>query len=84
MKLRRFGLLRSLALAGCMATSAGAAEDQASPPDDALLEFLGGFETADGEWVDPMTLAGLETEDKKTAGRDVNEDKVHGDEDDES
>lgn len=26
-------------------------------PDPALLEYLGFFETADGRWIDPMSLA---------------------------
>lgn len=32
----------------------------AAPPDPELLEFLGTFETADGEWVDPLALAELD------------------------
>ncbi|HHQ40824.1 MAG TPA: hypothetical protein ENK20_00850 [Chromatiales bacterium] len=27
-------------------------------PDEALLEFLGTWETDDGEWVDPFSLLG--------------------------
>ncbi len=76
-------LWQSLAVAGCVASSpALAADDSSDPPGDAFLEFLGGFETADGEWVDPVALAELDT-DAITAGSD-DAAEVDGDEDDES
>jgi len=31
-------------------------QTDANQPSKALLEFLGSFENADGEWIDPMTL----------------------------
>jgi len=33
-----------------------AAPTEAEPPDAELLEFLGAFETADGQWLDPLVL----------------------------
>jgi hypothetical protein len=44
----------ALVLTGLFAAGLGQAADP--PPDTAMLEFLGGFETADGHWVDPMCL----------------------------
>lgn len=38
-------------LATLYGTQAIAAEE--APPSDELLEFLGSFETAKGEWIDP-------------------------------
>ena len=38
----------------------GIAQEVNEPPDDALLEFLGEWESADGEWVDPLEFAEFE------------------------
>lgn len=40
----------------------------AEPPDLELLEFLGSFETGDGEWIDPLELT--ELSDKDLPGND--------------
>lgn len=70
--MKRARMLRSLAAVGCfVAGSAAAAETTAAPPEDAFLEFLGGFETADGEWVDPMALAELEVDGEPDNGRET-------------
>jgi hypothetical protein len=37
-----------------VAAPAAAVEDEAPPP--GLLEFLGEFATADGNWIDPVEL----------------------------
>lgn len=43
-----------LALAALLLAAPVAAEDEAPSPE--LLEFLGSFETADGQWLDPTQL----------------------------
>jgi hypothetical protein len=52
------------------------AEENASEADEhpsmELLEFLGGFETPEGEWLDPMMLVGE---------RERQQDEVVGDDD---
>ncbi len=41
-----------------------AAEEDTQAPDLALLEFLGSWEDADGEWIDPLQMLDvLEAED---------------------
>lgn len=67
--MKRARMLHGLAVLGCFATASALATEQDAPPDDAFLEFLGGFETADGDWVDPMTLAGLDSSDEHSAER---------------
>ncbi|MCZ6575583.1 MAG: hypothetical protein O6950_03915 [Gammaproteobacteria bacterium] len=37
-------------------------EESAPPPDTELLEFLGSWETASGEWLDPAVFADDEAE----------------------
>jgi hypothetical protein len=41
-------------LSGVLA--AGTAAPAADAPDPEMLEFLGAFETRDGQWLDPLTL----------------------------
>jgi hypothetical protein len=41
----------------CMATADESADGAGELPSMELLEFLGGFETPDGEWLDPLMLA---------------------------
>ncbi|GAB4300371.1 MAG: hypothetical protein Kow0096_20380 [Thiohalomonadaceae bacterium] len=43
-----------LALAALLLAAPLVAEEEAPSPE--LLEFLGSFETADGQWLDPMDL----------------------------
>jgi len=33
-----------------------AAPPESDPPDTELLEFIGTFESSDGQWLDPLTL----------------------------
>lgn len=41
-------------LSGCLLCGPLAAQEQT--PEMALLEFLGSFETATGQWIDPLEL----------------------------
>ncbi len=43
-----------LALLLVLQLSAAYAEESNAPPDADLLEFLGEWETADGDWFDPL------------------------------
>lgn len=47
-------------LSGVLAagTAATGTARPADPPDTELLEFLGGYETTGGKWIDPTTLNG--------------------------
>lgn len=77
----RARFFQGLAVLGSLAGAPVLAEEPGeAPPEDAFLEFLGGFETADGDWVDPLSLAELEP-DGATAGEDG--DSRERDEDDE-
>lgn len=59
--MKRAWMLQGLVVAGWVAGApAFGAEHENDLPEDAFLEFLGGFEDADGEWVDPMSLAELD------------------------
>jgi hypothetical protein len=40
-------------------------EESASLPDIELLEFLGSWETASGDWIDPTVFADVDTEEEK-------------------
>lgn len=74
---------QSLAVAGWFASAPALSADESSdPPEDAFLEFLGGFETADGEWVDPVALAELDTDERTARPDEVP--AADGDEDHES
>lgn len=44
------------------AQSAAQPDIQATPPAPELLEFLGSFETEEGEWLDPFVLAEVDVE----------------------
>ncbi len=51
--------LPCLAVLGVLSLSPGAMagdEEDAQAPDLALLEFLGSWEDADGEWIDPLQM----------------------------
>ena len=48
--------LRLLLLAAAMGSEAVIAQSEEALPDDALLEFLGEWETEQGEWIDPVEL----------------------------
>ena len=51
------GLLLFLLIAGSGALTADEAKKMdGEPPSVELLEFLGGFETPEGEWFDPLLL----------------------------
>jgi len=49
---------RCLLLLGLLPLSPGvmAGEEDTQAPDLALLEFLGSWEDADGEWIDPLQM----------------------------
>lgn len=49
---------------GCVPILSPAGEEDGEPaqPDMELIEFLGTWETADGEWVDPMALKEMDEE----------------------
>jgi len=54
--------LRATAVALWLGTAAGArAQEAPAPPSAELLEFLGSFETADGEWFDPGLLTDVQS-----------------------
>ena len=53
----RLPLAGVLGLLGLLPLSPEAmAEAEADAPDLALLEFLGGWEDPDGEWIDPLQI----------------------------
>ncbi len=64
--LKRVSAWRGWVVAGCLlAAPAHAAETAETPeplPEDEFLEFLGDWEAVDGEWIDPVALAELESE----------------------
>jgi len=65
MPAKLFFVLLAWASAGAGAATANNKEQL---PDLELLEFLGSFETADGEWVDPMEIDNiLENENRMAA-----------------
>ncbi len=56
------------------------AEEDTQAPDLALLEFLGSWEDADGEWVDPLQLLDvLEAEDTPATPAEVKHTEVEND-----
>jgi len=55
----------ALVFTGFFATGLSHAADP--PPDMDMLEFLGHFETADGRWLDPLTLGEHTVEPAKPA-----------------
>lgn len=88
MILNRVKLLHGLAMLGCFAAAPAPGAEQDALPEDAFLEFLGGFETADGDWVDPMSLAGLDSSDAQFSESDAEsgsgEEETRGEDEDES
>lgn len=84
LNLKSAWMLHGLAMAGCLAATAVNGAEQDAPPDDAFLEFLGGFETADGDWVDPVTLAGLDRNEEQRAERETDETGIGGENEDET
>lgn len=64
-----WGLLLFLALGAALAEETPSGTDVS--PSMELLEFLGGFETPEGEWVDPLMLAKEREQEPQEA---VNED----------
>lgn len=81
MILKRMRLIQSLAAVSCFAVGGAAGAESDATPDDAFLEFLGGFETEDGDWVDPMSLAELDSEETAGAEHETEDEKLRGDED---
>lgn len=64
------GLLMIVLLAG---GSAAAAEEKAQaqePPSMELLEFLGQWQTDDGEWIDPTALERMVIPEQEQRGSD--------------
>lgn len=58
--MKRVNLLHGIAIAGWLVAMPGnAASPEEDLPGDAFLEFLGSWETVDGEWIDPVELAEL-------------------------
>ncbi len=49
-----------LVLALCVCSAQAQALNEESEPDMALLEFLGEWETEDGEWLDPTSLEDID------------------------
>lgn len=45
---------------------ANADEEQTELPSMELLEFLGGAENIDGEWVDPLDMIELQSDEQQT------------------
>ncbi len=84
LNLKRAWMLHALAMAGCLAAPAASGAEQDAPPDDAFLEFLGSFETADGDWVDPLTLAGLDRNEEQRAESETDETGIGGEDEDET
>ena len=61
-----------LLLLGLMSLAPAGAEDVAEEPSMELLEFLGDWETQDGEWLDPLQLLEeieVETRQKQDEGQ---------------
>lgn len=59
--------VRPLALAALLLASPVAAEDEV--PSLELLDFLGSFETAEGQWLDPTELEVMPPPENETAER---------------
>lgn len=60
------------------------AADVAEAPSLELLEFLGSWETADGQWQDPLDMVeeldNADTSEPRAKHEDVNDDKVRSNE----
>ncbi len=57
------------------------AADEQDTPSMELLEFLGEWQTKDGDWVDPMRFLDVQEDDLKTATSEkVNVDEITRDE----
>lgn len=71
----RIRMLQGLAVLGWFAGAPALASEEPEQelPGDAFLEFLGGFETADGDWVDPVSLAELDAAEALPDGVDGQE-----------
>ena len=52
-------------------------EEDAPPPNRELLEFIASFQTADGEWIDPLSLP----ETTKDESEDENQEDSSDDQD---
>ncbi len=46
-------------LSFCLLVSAVSADDEDAMFDEAFLEFLGSWETADGDWIAPDEIEGM-------------------------
>lgn len=83
--MKRVSMLQGLAIASCLVGGpASAAAPEAEMPDDTFLEFLGDWESVDGEWIDPVGLADFEAEDKLADGGVSRAEKEGGEIEDES
>ncbi len=60
-----FKYIHAAAITGLLA--AGNGNPPPEPADAELLEFLGSFETRDGQWLDPLSLDDREAEQPKPA-----------------
>lgn len=49
-------------LAALLGVARPGPEEDAPPPNRELLEFIASFQTADGEWIDPLSLPEAEQE----------------------
>lgn len=54
----------ALLLVALLGVARPSPEDDAPPPNRELLEFIASFQTADGEWIDPLSLP--ETQQEKS------------------
>ncbi len=62
--------LAPLLLVALLAAPRPGPEEDAPPPNRELLEFIASFQTADGEWIDPLSLPEGEPPDQDEADQD--------------
>ena len=74
---RGIEVLTTIALLVLMLAASGWAEEPSSAtPDLELLEFLGTFETQNGEWIDPLELLELPELDPEEVRNESNSDET--------
>jgi hypothetical protein len=60
MWVRQFQQLATVVLMNAWLVAAAANQDSVEAPSLELLEFLGEFQTEDGQWIDPLDLLDME------------------------